>query len=242
MADRQGVDVEKRTCAAEDCDQPIDRHGARGRCSRCYKRWRAEQGGPVPRTEADRRVDSRYPPDDEIVAMMARLRSLTKVAVEIGVARESLGDFLRVRPKLRARMEAHRTPKFTLEEAAERQRRATREWARRWRAENPDEARKVRREHMRSYGPEYRRRWSHHKRLRRTGGALPDKLSHEYADVLRGDPCSYCGKPMQHVDHIQPIAHGGDGIWTNLTAACQLCNLQKRDRPLLIFLLDRLPV
>lgn len=62
----------------------------------------------------------------------------------------------------------------------------------------------------------------------------------EYVEILRGDPCCYCGKPMEHVDHIRPVANGGDGDWTNLTAACAACNLAKKTAELLAFLLEQL--
>lgn len=93
---------------------------------------------------------------------------------------------------------------------------------------------------MANYGPEYRRRWNHYNRLRRLDRAIPDGSSNAYALVLAGDPCCYCGAPMQHVDHIEPIARGGSGAWDNLTAACAACNQSKSDRPLLAFLLARI--
>lgn len=55
--------------------------------------------------------------------------------------------------------------------------------------------------------------------------------------ILRGDPCCYCGAPMQHIDHIHPIARGGDGSWDNLTAACSSCNQRKQAKTLLMFML-----
>lgn len=60
---------------------------------------------------------------------------------------------------------------------------------------------------MAKYGPEYRRRWNHYNRLRRRGviGA-PDELAVEYMAILAGDPCAYCGAPVEHIDHIEPIA------------------------------------
>lgn len=180
-----------------------------------------------------------YPSDDELVAHMQRLGEYNAVARLVGRRRESLRDYLACRPELRARMDAHRKPRLTPEQAAENDRRSAREYARRWRAENPDEARRVRREHMATYGPEYRQRWNHYNRLRRLGMAPPDELADEYARVLRGDPCCYCGDPMEHVDHIEPIARGGSGAWDNLTAACAACNQRKNARPLLVFMLDR---
>ncbi len=61
-----------------------------------------------------------------------------------------------------------------------------------------------------------------------------------YVEILYNDPCCYCGKPMQHIDHIVPIAKQGEEYWTNLTAACQRCNNRKRDKSLLEFLLYRI--
>lgn len=94
---------------------------------------------------------------------------------------------------------------------------------------------------MATYGPEYRHRWNHYNRLRRLELAPPDELAAEYAEVLRGDPCSYCGRLCEHIDHIDPIARSGNGAWHNLTAACALCNRRKGAKPLLMFLLSQLP-
>jgi 5-methylcytosine-specific restriction endonuclease McrA len=74
-------------------------------------------------------------------------------------------------------------------------------------------------------------------RIRSVGRDNTD--AHNWIAVLDGDPCAYCGAPMEHVDHITPLARGGTNDWFNLTAACQPCNSSKRDRPLLIFLLKK---
>lgn len=66
-------------------------------------------------------------------------------------------------------------------------------------------------------------------------------LDVDYCEVLRADPCSYCGgRPpgTMQVDHIVPVIAGGNGEWENLTAACGHCNKSKNARPLLSFLLD----
>lgn len=59
-----------------------------------------------------------------------------------------------------------------------------------------------------------------------------------YRDVLRYDPCAFCGRRERHmtVDHIEPVATGGRNGWMNLTAACYVCNQQKSARHLLSFL------
>ena len=56
---------------------------------------------------------------------------------------------------------------------------------------------------------------------------------------LLKDPCAYCGGRAGQVDHIVSLAAGGDNSLENLTAACRSCNSEKRDNPLLIFLLKR---
>jgi recombinational DNA repair protein (RecF pathway) len=64
-----------------------------------------------------------------------------------------------------------------------------------------------------------------------------------WARVLRRDPCSYCDGAGGTVDHIVPLAHGGEkAVSVNGTGACSTCNSlshQKSDTPLLQFLLKR---
>lgn len=62
-----------------------------------------------------------------------------------------------------------------------------------------------------------------------------------YREVLRGDPCSYCGGRGGVADHIQARAVRGEDAWGNLTAACRRCNMRKGSRSLLAMLLG-LPV
>jgi 5-methylcytosine-specific restriction endonuclease McrA len=54
--------------------------------------------------------------------------------------------------------------------------------------------------------------------------------------VLRDDPCAYCGAPADTIDHIDPLAWGGNNGWENLTAACGSCNGSKHGSRLLVFL------
>lgn len=63
-----------------------------------------------------------------------------------------------------------------------------------------------------------------------------DKL---YASIVLRDPCSYCGAPAQHLDHIVPKSRGGEGDWHNFTGACASCNSAKKDRSLAEFLVRR---
>ena len=48
--------------------------------------------------------------------------------------------------------------------------------------------------------------------------------------------CQYCGESapdvILHVDHINPVASGGDNVITNLITSCLICNLGKGARKL----------
>lgn len=58
-----------------------------------------------------------------------------------------------------------------------------------------------------------------------------------YKRAMRADPCSYCGTPAAHLDHIVPRVAQGSDEWWNLTAACATCNQAKGVISLLAFLL-----
>lgn len=65
-----------------------------------------------------------------------------------------------------------------------------------------------------------------------------------YREILRGDPCCYCGAPctiratyVGQIDHIVARCDGGANTWDNLTAACERCNHNKAGGPLLRWLL-----
>lgn len=66
-----------------------------------------------------------------------------------------------------------------------------------------------------------------------------DREGLTYALFIANDPCSYCGRAANTIDHIEPVFNGGSHGPDNLTAACESCNSSKRDRPLLLFLLHR---
>jgi 5-methylcytosine-specific restriction endonuclease McrA len=85
------------------------------------------------------------------------------------------------------------------------------------------------------YSPTYERQQAQHARYmqRRSGG---DLAFIEYSQVLLSDPCSYCGAPTAHVDHIVATGVGGENAWDNLTAACGPCNHRKWKLSLLDFL------
>lgn len=60
-----------------------------------------------------------------------------------------------------------------------------------------------------------------------------------WIQILEGDPCAYCGGPMEEVDHIVPVKHDGTNDWDNLAATCKSCNASKYTRSLLEYLLCR---
>lgn len=186
-----------------------------------------------------RRADATWPADDVLVAAMAEVQSFSAVAVRFGRSREALRDFLRIRPGLDAQMREHVRQPLTATERAARQREHARAYAERRRRADPEGSRRVKRESMRRTDPVVRRRWNQRNHARRSAIAPPGVCADLYAAVVAGDPCAYCGAPMQDLDHIVPLIAGGTNAWDNFTAACASCNRSKNGRPLLAFLLTR---
>lgn len=57
-----------------------------------------------------------------------------------------------------------------------------------------------------------------------------------YKRALLADPCVYCGRAADVLDHIVPSAAGGENDWPNLAPSCTRCNNSKWRLPLLLYL------
>lgn len=128
-----------------------------------------------------------------------------------------------------------------------RNRDQARERYQRWLANNRDHVRETNRA-FRLANPErtteYARRYRYaHPEVR--GRTRDRKLraidedTAAYVEIVRRDPCAYCGEVGGTIDHIVPL--NGDGVnhWENFTGACLACNGGKRDRSLLAYLVRR---
>lgn len=124
-----------------------------------------------------------------------------------------------------------------------------RDYAKRYAAERPEQTREYQQRHYQEHKDERRadsQAWrkanrERHRLLSRIDGRKRylgrDTETFAYAEVLRGDPCSYCGAPPPSaVDHIVPLSRGGPNSPDNLTASCIPCNSRKRSKPLVVFL------
>lgn len=119
----------------------------------------------------------------------------------------------------------------------ERNRERKAEADRRWQQNNPERKLAAQKRWRKNHPEAYRSR-IHVDHARRYGLPKPDADTRDFVLILEGDPCCYCGGPMEHIDHITPLAKGGEGEWFNLTASCGECNVRKSDRPALTFLLE----
>lgn len=63
--------------------------------------------------------------------------------------------------------------------------------------------------------------------------------SDEWVQILLKDPCTYCGKSTEALDHSIPVSRGGTNDVTNLTGTCKTCNSSKKDKTFLEFLIER---
>lgn len=61
--------------------------------------------------------------------------------------------------------------------------------------------------------------------------------SEEWAQVLRRDPCVYCGGPSGTVEHVDP--RGSRGTVLNGVGACRSCNNERGSAPMLTYLMWR---
>ncbi len=87
--------------------------------------------------------------------------------------------------------------------------------------------------------PAYISEHARKKNFRRRGAPM-DGDAIAYVQVLRRDPCAYCGATdsTPEIDHIIPISAGGTSECQNLTAACRQCNAAKLHKPLFRFLAE----
>lgn len=145
---------------------------------------------------------------------------------------EILGHEYEPRPKSKGCAECHRISERKRHLAnLEENRRVAREYARTHKAEAQARHklwRDANVDHVRAYALKQQR-------ARKVGRTDEGK---EFVEILRFDPCSYCGGLGGHIDHVEPLAKGGSNTWENLTATCKSCNSKKKTKPLLMFLLS----
>ena len=63
-----------------------------------------------------------------------------------------------------------------------------------------------------------------------------------FIKMLKTQPCNYCGiyvENQMQIDHVIPIAKGGQHSVENLVSACKSCNLSKSDKMLDVWILTR---
>lgn len=141
-----------------------------------------------------------------------------------------------------------------MDESIDKKRRNRAEYMRRWRAMKGEELLVKQREYNRRYyyahleerqernrknalryhyADPVRARAS--KAARQRGAPFSDEAQ-EYAQLILGDPCSYCGNGGGEIDHIVPLRAGGDSDRENLASACAWCNRSKGPKSLLAFM------
>lgn len=110
------------------------------------------------------------------------------------------------------------------------------EYNKKWRAENKERVREMEARFREKYPDRYKAK-NRAQRLRRKLGM--DATGQEWCQIILLDPCGFCGGPSSDVEHIIPIARGGDSSWENLAPACSPCNAQKATKSLLEYLLGK---
>ena len=98
-----------------------------------------------------------------------------------------------------------------------------------WSKKNADRLKEKRRKYEEKF-PERVRAGKHTRRMKILG--LDSKIDAEYVKflkIIQGMKCNYCDQVMDkyQIDHIVPIARGGDNKNENLQLLCAPCNRQK---------------
>lgn len=103
---------------------------------------------------------------------------------------------------------------------------------------NPDslERKKNKNKEWRNNNPEKVQEYS--ERRKRSQRANRIIQNEEWCEVLIKDPCFYCGKLSETIDHLIPLSLGGTDSVINLTGACKSCNSSKKDKTFIEFLID----
>lgn len=225
-SDLEGVHL---MCSLDSCDRPAK---CRGMCKKHYEEWLASADPSEKMTPK-----AAYDPDF-IVEKYRAGWTLTEIAAHYGRARRTLGDYIKIRPELYAEIQKIKASKKLAPEEADRRNRESR---RRWRLRNPDKVREINRRWADNRSDNAKRAANARIRKERPRPVLQDPEGRvEYIDVLKQDPCCYCGaSPVSTIDHIEPVSKGGPDDWWNLTAACLPCNQAKKTKSVLEFLLWR---
>ena len=211
-----------------ECGLPKVR--ARGLCKKHYEEWLS-----LNPERAWKKTE--YPSDEDLIDLAGECRTMVELARHLGVARESLRDYLKIRPSLNEAV--REVIQRNMETSKEGVSRAAQM---RWRKTNPEKVREYNRRWARNQDPAQRAKWNAYNRQRRADldTHLMDDLDLEFAAIVRKDPCGYCNKfDKPTIDHIIPVQSGGTSEWGNLAAACRSCNSSKNDDPLLLFMLRR---
>ena len=74
--------------------------------------------------------------------------------------------------------------------------------------------------------PEVKLQISHKRRAALQGSAIYRVTAKDVRKIML-KPCVYCGQVSQHLDHVIPIARGGQHRIGNLVASCARCNQSK---------------
>lgn len=81
--------------------------------------------------------------------------------------------------------------------------------------------------------PERHRSWLARRRARKAGAVGADYTTAAMIQARHdfwGNRCYICGDPVEHTDHVKPLAKGGAHLPCNMRPICKSCNSRKQDK------------
>lgn len=241
----------ERTCSIDGCEAM---HRARGWCSKHYQRWKAF-GDPTierkPRTTPNKGCSIEgctglHRCRGLCNAHYTRLRKYGDPLAEAAPKptrlcnKANCGDSHYARGLCRIHYRDEHLKIYGEKKRAQqrdyyrRNRKARLEYARKWRAENPDKIKAQNDAWSRSPRGRARaliRDHSRHAAYYRAPGSIP--TYEDYIRLLKATECNYCSRPISlatlAIDHVVPWSRGGSASIGNLVACCRPCNQSKSD-------------
>lgn len=110
---------------------------------------------------------------------------------------------------------------------------------RRWREKNIDRHKAMIADWSKR-NPDARQAGSARRRARKAAGAGVSRADWQAIKVRFGHRCAYCMQPFARLtmDHVVPLARGGEHEPDNVVPACRTCNLRKHIKPASAFIAE----
>jgi hypothetical protein len=237
------IDTSRRFC--KNCGVDTDRD-KEGKCKPCVLRRKAEYRAAHRKELCEKQKDYVARHRTEVLAKKRAYQQANRDQINAKKKQERIENPEKLRAQRRAsyyrnlasaraqRDEYYKNNKVKVllhqKEYYRRNIKRIREIGAEWVANNPEKVKRIKRAwYLRNKAAARVRRNNRRAKIRALGGAVSKDLVQRLFKLQRGK-CACCRRPLgknYHMDHIEPIARGGDNSDNNIQLLRAKCNLQK---------------